>query len=221
MSVGSSIVAETNLLAEAIRTAPHARVRKYPSWDLAQLGRHVAEIQGWAMGIVRDGVPDRPARSKLTDVPDDEVAGVLHIAAAGLAGVLDACDRDASVWTFGPGGTNAFWCRRMLFETTIHRWDAEDAIGRTSAVSDDVALDGIDECLSVYLDAALPDWSLSADGVAVTASTGGDSCTVSGSPLEMWLFLMGRRGLRGLQVAGDTAAAESLVAALGEVRGPA
>lgn len=221
MSVGSAVVTETNLLADAVRTAPHARVRKYPSWDLAQLGRHVAEIHGWAMGIVRDGPAERPSRSKLTDVPDDEVAGVLHISAAGLAKVLDACDRDASVWTFGPPGTNAFWCRRMLLETTIHRWDAEDAIGRITAVSEEAALDGIDECLSVYLGAALPDWSLTCDGAAVTATAGAESCTISGASLDMWLFVMGRRDVRGLEVSGDLAVADRLASDLATVRGPA
>jgi uncharacterized protein (TIGR03083 family) len=221
VSVGSAIVDETNLLADAIRTAPHARVRKYPSWDLAQLGRHVAEIHGWATGIVRDNAAERPSRSKLTDVPDDEVAGVLHISAASLAKTLDACDLDAPVWTFGRGGTNAFWCRRMLLETTIHRWDAEDAIGRVTEVPEDVALDGIDECLSVYLNGALPGWSLSSEGAAVTASDGGDPCTISGLALDMWLLVMGRHNLRGLEVTGDTVVAERLVTALADVRGPA
>ena len=220
MSVGSTIIEESTLLANAIRQAPHARVRKYPSWDLAQLGRHVGEIHGWVTGIVRDGAAERPSRAKLTDVPDDEIPGVLHIGAAALAKVLDECDPSAPVWTFVAGGTNGFWCRRMVLETTIHRWDAEDAIGTPSPVPEQRALEGVDESVTTYAQAALADWELATAGSSVSARHGDGSCTISGVPLDMWLFLMGRRGLVGLEVDGDRQTAEHLANALAGLRGP-
>lgn len=221
MSVGSVVIAETTLLANAIRTAPHARVRAYPTWDLAQLGRHVGEIHGWATGIVRDVATERPSRAKLTDVPDDEIAGVLHVGAAALAKALDACDPAASVWGFAGDGTNGFWCRRMVTETTIHRWDAEDAVGQPSVVDDEIALDGIDECVAIYLEPALAEWSLSTSGASVTASDGGASCTVSGTPTDVWLFVMRRGRLADLEVAGDEGVATRFADAIAGVRGPA
>lgn len=221
MSVGTVVIAETTLLANAIRTAPHARVRTYPTWNLAQLGRHVGEIHGWATGIVRDGATERPSRAKLTDVGDNEIAGVLHVGAAALAEVLDACDPAASVWTFAGDGTNAFWRRRMLLETTIHRWDAEDAVGQLSGVDDQTALDGLAECVAVYLEPNLSAWTLSTSGAAVTATDGSFRCTVSGGPLETWLFVMGRRRLAGMEVTGDMGTATRFAEAIAAVRGPA
>ena len=40
-----------------------------------------------------------------------------------------------------------FWFRRMAHETVIHRIDAEQAVGKGSAIDSDLALDGVDEVL--------------------------------------------------------------------------
>lgn len=222
MTVGQQIVSETTLLADAIRTAPHAKVRKYPTWDLAQLGRHVGEIHGWVTGVVRDAATERPStRAKLTDVPDEDIPGVLHIGASRLAEVLDGCDLGGPVWSFTGMTTNGFWCRRMLLETTIHRWDAQDAVGKVTPVPDEVALDGIDEALTSYAIPSLPDWDLSVSGASVVASGSTGSCTITGQPLDVWLLVMGRRRLAGLDVTGDDAAATALTEALLALRGPA
>ncbi|MFT5223273.1 MAG: hypothetical protein ACI867_001588, partial [Glaciecola sp.] len=148
--VGQQIIAEATLLADAIRMEPHAKVRKYPSWDLACLGRHVGEIHAWATGIVRDGATERPLRAKLDNVADKDVPGVVHVGAVALAETLDVCDLAGPVWSFAEDWTNGFWCRRMLMETTIHRWDAQDAIGTVTPIAHEIALLGIQECLEVY-----------------------------------------------------------------------
>lgn len=222
MTVGAQIIAETTLLAEAIKRAPHAKVRKYPSWDLAQLGRHVGEIHGWATGIVRSQSTERVSRAKLTDVPADEVAGVLHIGAVALAEVLDACDPAGPVWGFAGDGTNAFWRRRMLLETTVHRWDAQDAIGGVTVVPHEVAVDGIDESLSVHVRANLPGgWTVEADGPSLSVSDGTTASHLAGGAVDLWLFVMGRGSLAGLDVEGDAALASEFATMLREARGPA
>ncbi len=51
-----------------------------------------------------------------------------------------------------PDQTVAFWIRRMTQETVIHRIDAELAAGVESApISQDLAVDGIDEVLDRFL----------------------------------------------------------------------
>ena len=52
------------------------------------------------------------------------------------------------MWTWGPGRTSGWWARRILHETTVHRADAELALGVADPEIDSVvAADGIDEFL--------------------------------------------------------------------------
>jgi uncharacterized protein (TIGR03083 family) len=53
---------------------------------------------------------------------------------------------------YGPDQTVGFWIRRMAQETVIHRIDAELGAGvPVTAVPDDLAIDGIDELLKVFV----------------------------------------------------------------------
>ncbi len=45
----------------------------------------------------------------------------------------------------------AFWLRRMANETTVHRWDAQTVSGRADPILAGLAVDGIDEMLTVLL----------------------------------------------------------------------
>lgn len=220
MPYGLTIGMEARLLADTIRTAPEASVRKYPNWDLTQLGRHVAEIHGWVMAIVRDRALERSPRLELTSVPAREVADVLEAGAAELGAVLDNCDEAATVWTFAGDGTNGFWCRRMVLEATIHRWDAQDALGNVPYVSDAVALDGLREWQSTYSARALPEWTVSCESASLSVINGLEACTMSGSPLGMWLFVMGRRKLDSLKITGDGAFAAQVATKLADAPGP-
>lgn len=51
------------------------------------------------------------------------------------------------MWAWGVDQHTRFWARRMLFETLLHRADAELALGLRPAIDRTVAVDGIDEFL--------------------------------------------------------------------------
>jgi catechol 2,3-dioxygenase-like lactoylglutathione lyase family enzyme len=51
------------------------------------------------------------------------------------------------MWTWGEDRHARFWARRMLFETLVHRVDAERAVGRESDIDSAAAADGVDEFL--------------------------------------------------------------------------
>src|SRR5262249_55605113 len=53
-----------------------------------------------------------------------------------------------AVWTWGPGRSAGWWSRRMLHETTVHRADAELALGRMPEIDAGTALDGVEEFLA-------------------------------------------------------------------------
>lgn len=56
----------------------------------------------------------------------------------------------AATW-YPPDQSVGFWIRRMAQETVIHRVDAELAIGEVTAIPSDLAVDGIDEVLGIFL----------------------------------------------------------------------
>jgi uncharacterized protein (TIGR03083 family) len=60
---------------------------------------------------------------------------------------------EETVWTFvPPRQTGAFVFRRLAMETTVHRWDAEEAHGIARPVDDALARDGVDEMLMMFRD---------------------------------------------------------------------
>jgi hypothetical protein len=87
---------------------------------------------------------------------------------------------------YEPDQTVGFWVRRMAQETVIHRIDAELAQGSTvQPVPAELAIDGVDEVLVVFLAYATRQWCedfgddlARADGRPVLVSTGGSGWLV-------------------------------------------
>ncbi len=238
-----AVASDTAALAEAVATDPTAAVACYDDWDLVDLARHVGTIQRWVAGIVGMRATERPPWPEVGDVADGDLPQWLSRGAAALVQALDAADPDGEVWTFSPAGsTQAFWQRRMALESAIHRWDADDALGRETTIDEDLAAEGVEEALHVYLEPRLEGrdvggdgqrvafvptdsdgWTLvlGPEGVEVTAGSGDADAVVSGPASEVWLLLMCRRELDALEVTGDRAAARLAARAATLVPGPA
>lgn len=128
-----------------------------PGWSLGDLIRHTGGVHRWAAEIVRTG-----ERVKFSDVdmdPPANDAGLATWLAKGgdlLIAALGEADPEKVVWTFAGEAPVGFWSRRMLHETTIHRIDAQQALGDFLGFIDpEIAYDGIVELL---------DWLLPATG---------------------------------------------------------
>lgn len=234
---------DTAVLADAVAADPGAAVACYDGWDLAELARHVGTIQRWVADVVRSRATARPPWPDIGDVTDGDLRPWLVRGADDLVEVLAATDPDQQVWTFSPTGTTCgFWRRRMALEGAIHRWDAEDALGRDAIIDDTLSAEGVEEVLHVYLEprlegrdvggdgqrvAFVPDgtegWTLElhADGVEVATGQERADAVVSGPAAPMWLLLMCRRGLDAVEVSGDRAAARLAARAATLVPGPA
>ncbi|MGW0660521.1 maleylpyruvate isomerase family mycothiol-dependent enzyme [Streptodolium elevatio] len=147
-------VAQADVLAEAVSGADlTTEVPTCPGWTLAKLVKHVGIAHAWSAANVRAGAASTPvvARSLDLGLPDDP-SGLPEWLAAGArrsAAYLKEAGPDAPAWTFGPVPHARFWGRRMVHETLIHRIDAELALGITPKVDPDLAVDGIDELLTV------------------------------------------------------------------------
>jgi uncharacterized protein (TIGR03083 family) len=137
--------------ADAVRDADLSTpVPTCPEWTLADLVEHCGIVNRWAAQMVREVAKERLDRKTL-DVPAPERAsdlpGWLADGAGPVVDAFRASDPDAPMWAWGADKHARFWPRRMLHETTVHRADAELALGREPVIDPDVAVDGIDELL--------------------------------------------------------------------------
>ncbi len=223
-------------LGDAAEQDPHAPVPAAPGWDTTDLLRHVGLIHARTSVILRTGTMERPSRANgmLPEPPGEGVLDWYRATLAELVVDLRAVDDpDRPVYAFAPAHQRAgFWPRRMAQETTVHRVDAEQAVGRpVGPIPPALAVDGIDEVLSVFVPAlgagrspgdgrtvhlhatdAEGEWLIRFDrpDVVVEAGHAKGDAAVRGPAGELLLWLWGRLPLDGLEVFGDRGAAEAL-----------
>ena len=131
---------------------PGAPVPTCPDWSLRDLVHHVGGVHRWATGFVRGAgrqPPDGDLERFVEGWPED--AGLVAWFSDGhraLVEALASAPADLETWTFLEAPTPlAFWARRQVHETAIHRVDAERAGGDVTGFPSGFAVDGIDELL--------------------------------------------------------------------------
>jgi uncharacterized protein (TIGR03083 family) len=137
---------------------PAAAVPSCPGWTVADLIRHVGEVYLHKTLATREGAEPDPWPPK--ELADEEPLALLDRAYAGLREEFAARKPEdrAGSW-YKPDQTVGFWMRRMAHETVIHRIDAELGTGQPVApVPADLAIDGIDELLKVFLAYSVAEW---------------------------------------------------------------
>ncbi|MDH6114798.1 uncharacterized protein (TIGR03083 family) [Kitasatospora sp. MAP12-15] len=121
-----------------------------PGWTLTDLVRHTGSVHRWFSTLLSK-LPQQPPTSREVDLQlPAEDAGYpdwLAASAALAAETFAATDLAAPMWAWGVDQHARFWVRRMLFETLVHRVDAETALGLTPAIDRALAVDGVDEFL--------------------------------------------------------------------------
>lgn len=226
---------EGEALIAAAETNPESMVRACPGWTNTDLAIHTTgvhrRVAHWTANRLQ-----KPERW-----PDHEPAdpsAPWDWCRAGLALVL-ASLRDIgpeeSVWTWTDRKNGGFYHRRMLQETVVHRWDAQDAAGTPSPIDAEVATDGVNEIFDVGMryrgDGSAVDypegdvllertdgvdrWRIRAmDGTLLVAQNGdaGTSAdaTVQGHAEDLLLWIWGRGGQ--VTIGGDTDVAEAWAA---------
>ncbi|WP_204072825.1 maleylpyruvate isomerase family mycothiol-dependent enzyme [Planotetraspora phitsanulokensis] len=139
------------LLRSAVVGAdPSARVPSCPDWSVGDLADHVAKVYLHKAECIRLGAfPDEWPPGVLDD---DPVASLDRAYEALIGQFSKHSPADPAATWHEPDQTVGFWIRRMAQETVIHRVDAELAAGRpVSPIPDDLAFDGIDEVLKLFL----------------------------------------------------------------------
>ncbi|MEU7728557.1 maleylpyruvate isomerase family mycothiol-dependent enzyme [Streptomyces sp. NPDC040724] len=220
----AAVAAETAGFVAAVRAADLSTpVPTCPGWTLEDLTRHVGSVHRWFTELLRRRI-QQPPTSREVDLrlPEhpDALPDWLAMSAGEAAEVFAATDLDAPMWAWGVDQHARFWVRRMLFETLVHRVDAQLALGLSPHVDRALAVDGIDEFLTnlpfassfAPLTAQLRapgrtvrfsstdgdgDWlvALRTDGFALVADRAGPhaaDATVQGAAADLLLALYGR-----------------------------
>ncbi|MEV0678053.1 maleylpyruvate isomerase family mycothiol-dependent enzyme [Actinosynnema sp. NPDC050436] len=241
-ALGSALRAEAAALAVAADLVPGDRkVPGCPGLTVTGLVRHVGSVHRLVTRWVTRG-------SRPTD-PPGAVGGAqspngadpvdwYRVGAASLIAVLDPARAAQPAATWCPWDrTVGFWLRRMAHETAVHRVDAQAAAGLSAPLDPALAVDGVDEVLTLWLGCHLPP-AANTGGRAVTLRVPGREWTVSlhervvdycpytdpaavvtGSASAVDLWLWGRAPLSELSVEGDDEVVHALRAAVAAVTG--
>ncbi|WP_354644264.1 maleylpyruvate isomerase family mycothiol-dependent enzyme [Kitasatospora camelliae] len=137
---------------------PGAAVPSCPGWTVADLTRHVGEVYLHKTLAIREGAEPEPWPPK--ELAEEDPIALLDRAYAGLRAEFAARrPQDPAGSWYAPDRTVGFWIRRMAQETVIHRVDAELGTGQPVApIPADLAVDGIDELLKVFVAYGVAEW---------------------------------------------------------------
>jgi uncharacterized protein (TIGR03083 family) len=128
-----------------------------PDWRLADLVRHLAEVQHFWAWVVRTRAADRSGYPEPPRHPDDELLGWLAAQHAELESALAGAVPAERVWSWAAQRDVAFVLRRQVHEAVVHTADVEEVLGDVRPIPTRLGLDGLDEWLEVMVPAALPD----------------------------------------------------------------
>ena len=218
MDFATALIDENDAFADVLRGADQTTpVPSCPGWTLKQLIRHVGRGDRWAAQIVGDRLTDYlDPRDVRGGKPPDDGDGTIDWLRGGAHDVVKAVDEvgaDTAVWTFIGARPAQWWIRRRLHEVTVHRADAELALGRDFALSPELAADGLTEWLervvaqaadggspltdgqSLHLHATDGgEWTLRQSGDSLTFDRGhaDASATVSGDATSVFMAVVRR-----------------------------
>jgi uncharacterized protein (TIGR03083 family) len=213
-------------LAEMAAHDFEAEVPPCPGWTVRDVVEHTGAVYSHKVACMR--LPEGPEHvDDWNHRPADgeDLLGWFQERYDELVTELTARGPAASSYTwYDPDQTVGFWFRRMAHETAVHRADVESAFDAVTSVVDDLAVDGIDELLDLFLvyqaEDVGPDgpgrgtvavrtgehiWraTLHADDIALAREPGRADAVVSGEPSELLLWLWGRRPDTAVTLEGD------------------
>ncbi|HWE56615.1 MAG TPA: maleylpyruvate isomerase family mycothiol-dependent enzyme [Acidimicrobiales bacterium] len=232
----SALAADSQAFADLAEGGLDRAVPTCPDWKVADLVGHLGGVYSWVILAVEGG-GERPARSR-ERAPEDPGAltGWFRGRRDAVIDALTSRPPEDPAWVFLKGGSTAdvaWWRRRQAQETAIHLYDMESAVGTPGAIDPELAADGIDEILTVFvanypggrqaagLDGTLHvhctdaegEWMLSfgPSGTEVRREHGKADTAVRGPASDLYLWLWNRVPLatESLEVFGRRSVAEA------------
>lgn len=231
---------EADLLVDASHRAPaDTRIPACPGLTIGETVRHVGSVYRMVVSWLVDG--RRPQAWRRDPAAGQSVEDYFREGVAELVRELESRDPHSVAGTWWPADqTVGFWVRRMAHETTVHRTDVQSAAGMTiTEIAEDIAVDGIDEVLTLWFGHRLDVLGVSGTregsvGVGAGGRTwvaragparteayradpseaGLTDARVTGVPMQVYLWLWGRVATSSVTTDGDDDAVAQLWALL-------
>ena len=145
-------------LRAASTTNLGAPVPTCPGWSMADLVQHVGYVFAHKTTAMREGA--EPEQWPPPGLAGEAPLPLLDRTYSELwAELVSRRPEERTGTWYRPDQSVGFWGRRMALETVVHRIDADLAAGLPVApVPDDLALDGVDELLRVFLAFSVAEW---------------------------------------------------------------
>ncbi len=144
-----SITEEAARLADAVMAGPEKALACCPGWSAGDLLGHLEGIyRFWFVQLEAADAEER------TEAPDGAPGGVegFEKAVTDVARLLDEVGPNAPCWNWaGEDPTAEFVARRLALETAVHRVDAERAQGDATPIEAELAADGIEERIELFV----------------------------------------------------------------------
>ncbi|HYJ25585.1 MAG TPA: maleylpyruvate isomerase family mycothiol-dependent enzyme [Acidimicrobiia bacterium] len=191
----AAIRADGERVLELGRLDRERPVPQYPGWLIGDLVSHLGGNHARTTIICREFPTKRPSAPR-----PPEGADIIEWYEANLDEMLIALEESdlaAAAWGFWPESTIGLWEKRMVIETGLHRWDADQAFGEPAPLSALVARTALDE----FGDMWVPRMGEITGVLEVTATDLGESWsfgsgagkeTASGTASDLYLRLMSR-----------------------------
>lgn len=152
-----ALAVEADAFIAAVSGDLDSAVTHCGDWAIRDLAIHQATVWQFATAnTLAGGEPARPAQPWASDdsSPDSELPAWLVGSKERMLEALTAAEPDAPAWSFAANNhTAGFWQRRMLAETVVHRWDADQCVtgGAAKPIDAVLAAEAIDEYTEVSL----------------------------------------------------------------------
>lgn len=186
---------EAAVLAETVDGArEELRVPRAPGLTVGETARHLGSVYRMVLEWVRTG--DSPQTWQREPGPFQSLRDFVVSGARALVDELARHDPQdpCSTW-WAADSTYGFWRRRMAHETVIHRGDIQAAVGDpVGVIDDDIAIDGVDEILTLWLAHRLTVQGVFGTrdfSVAVTTSTKSWLVRVTTGGIAAWRTTLG------------------------------
>ena len=200
-------------LREVVAADLTAAVPTCPGWTTADLAHHVGEVYVHKTQAMREGA--EPENWPPEGLASEPPLTLLERSYRELVQEFAARKPEDPTGTwYKPDQTVGFWIRRMAHETLVHRIDAELAAGQPVAeVPEDLASDGIDELLKVFLAYGVDTWGsyfkdilAGSPGWSFAVQAGGAAWRVRTAPGKVTVEDGAGTGRAGVTVSGAPAA---------------
>lgn len=143
---------ETSRMAAVDESSLGCDIPHIEGWTVHSVIGHTAWLLRYISLCLQAEPDDPPSRSAIGEPPvGPDVLTWFEEGAERVRAILADADLDAMrpTWT-GPQPAS-WWLRRVTQEIAMHRWDSQSATGQPDVIDADLARDGIEEVLEVFV----------------------------------------------------------------------